>query len=203
MYKSLFALVLALCSQLTIAQTLYEEPDLDLSQLNKKVLSCGKACLVHTNRGLNKFSFRSIIKKPAGNAKVTSGYGWRIHPIKKSKQFHNGIDFAVPVGTPVHAGQSGIVVYAGKMKGYGNLLVIQHSASLSTVYGHLNNFMPGIKVGKFVKRGQIVAKSGNTGLSTGPHLHYEIRVNGLAVSHQTGMAYSDRMLVFYNPTKGR
>ncbi|WP_159990536.1 M23 family metallopeptidase [Pelistega ratti] len=195
MKKHLLTILLALFSHSAIAQTSYDEPDLDFKALDKDVnVICLKDC--RSQFKVNVVTLDSILKHPVGDARVVSDYGWRVHPILKRKSFHSGVDFAVPVGTPVQAGENGTVVYAGWMDGYGKLLVIKHDSTFSTVYGHLNRFGQGIKVGAHVKRGQVVAESGNTGRSTGPHLHYEIRMNGLAIHHRTGEALSNRVLAF-------
>jgi murein DD-endopeptidase MepM/ murein hydrolase activator NlpD len=102
----------------------------------------------------------------------------RYHPVLGYTRMHKGIDFAVPVGTPVMAAGSGVVQIAGRLGGYGNYLRINHGNGYSTAYGHLSRLAPGIHKGSRVHQGQIVAYSGNTGLTTGPHLHYEILVNG-------------------------
>jgi murein DD-endopeptidase MepM/ murein hydrolase activator NlpD len=101
---------------------------------------------------------------------VTSGFGYRWG------RLHAGVDIAVPVGTPVHAAASGRVAIAGWVGGYGNYVCIQHSGSLSTCYGH--NSSIGVSVGQSVSQGQVIAASGNTGNSTGPHVHFETRING-------------------------
>jgi murein DD-endopeptidase MepM/ murein hydrolase activator NlpD len=93
---------------------------------------------------------------------------------------HAGIDIAMPIGTPLHAADGGKVVIAGVVSGYGNYTCIQHTASLSTCYGHQNSI--GVSVGQTVKKGQVIGESGNTGHSTGPHLHFEVRVNGTPVN---------------------
>jgi len=104
---------------------------------------------------------------------VTSGYGWRWG------RLHEGIDIAVPTGTPVSAAASGRVIYAGWMGGYGNLVVIDHGAGLATAYGHNSSIAAGS--GSSVSQGQTIAYAGSTGHSTGPHVHFEVRVNGSAV----------------------
>jgi murein DD-endopeptidase MepM/ murein hydrolase activator NlpD len=104
---------------------------------------------------------------------VTSGYGWRWG------RMHEGIDIAVPTGTPVSAAASGRVIYAGWMGGYGNLVVIDHGAGLATAYGHNSSIAAGS--GSSVSQGQTIAYAGSTGHSTGPHVHFEVRVNGAAV----------------------
>ncbi len=117
----------------------------------------------------------SVVRSSSGliwpvSGPVTSGYGWRWG------RMHEGIDIAVPTGTPIAAAASGTVIYAGWMGGYGNLVVIDHGGGLATAYGHNSGFAVG--VGQAVAQGQIVAYAGSTGNSTGPHLHFEVRVNG-------------------------
>jgi murein DD-endopeptidase MepM/ murein hydrolase activator NlpD len=104
---------------------------------------------------------------------VTSGFGWRWG------RMHEGIDIAVPTGTPVAAAASGTVIYAGWMGGYGNIVVIDHGGGISTAYGHNSSLACG--VGQPVSQGQVIAYSGSTGHSTGPHVHFEVRVNGTPV----------------------
>ena len=104
---------------------------------------------------------------------VTSPFGWRWG------RMHEGIDIAVPSGTPVHASAAGVVVYAGWLGGYGNLVAIDHGGGISTAYGH--NTSVAVAVGQSVSQGQVVSYSGSPGHSTGPHVHFEVRVNGSAV----------------------
>jgi len=105
--------------------------------------------------------------------KVTSGFGWRIHPVYKVRHFHNGIDIDLPEGSPVYAAAPGRVYFIGEEEGYGNVAILQHSDGYYTVYGHLSKFL--VYKGQFVEAGQEIAESGNTGVSSGPHLHFEIR----------------------------
>ena len=137
--------------------------------------------------------FEHIIKRPVDSGRISSNYGWRLHPITHVQRMHTGIDYAVPVGTEVKAAQHGKVIFAGKQGGYGNLLVIKHNSTYRTVYAHLDRF--NVTLGDWVNRGDVVAYSGNTGLSTGPHLHYEIRKNGLSLNPLTGESSSEHILV--------
>lgn len=110
---------------------------------------------------------------------ISSGYGWRTHPIYKNRQFHGGIDIAVPSGTTVVAAGSGKVIRAGDMDGFGLGVVIDHGGGVTTWYGHNSKLL--VKVGDYVVKGQPIAKSGSTGISTGPHLDFRIKVNGITV----------------------
>ncbi|MFH0999239.1 MAG: M23 family metallopeptidase, partial [Bacteroidota bacterium] len=113
--------------------------------------------------------------------RISAFYGYRIHPIYKTKIFHEGIDFSAPVGTDVYASGDGVVVEASRSNyGYGNIIEIDHGYSYTTVYAHLNGFK--VREGERVKRGQTIGSVGNSGLSTGPHLHYEVRKSGNRVN---------------------
>ena len=107
---------------------------------------------------------------------ITSPFGWRIHPILGYRKFHTGVDFGVGYGTPIRAADSGTVIYATWMGGYGNVIIVDHGNGLSTLYAHQSSLAVGI--GTRVSRGQTIGYVGSTGFSTGPHLHFEARVNG-------------------------
>ncbi len=107
---------------------------------------------------------------------ITSPFGWRMHPILHYRKFHTGVDFGVGYGSPIHAADSGTVIYATWMGGYGNVIIVNHGAGISTLYAHQSALLVG--VGSSVSRGQVIGRVGSTGLSTGPHLHFEVRVNG-------------------------
>ena len=113
---------------------------------------------------------------------ISSKFGWRKHPILHKKEFHTGIDLRASINTPVYATANGIVEFAKyhKRSGYGKLLIIDHNFGFKTLFGHLNKIV--VKNGDFVRKGDIVAYTGNTGLSNGPHLHYEVRYIGVILN---------------------
>lgn len=123
-----------------------------------------------------------LMKTPVDGARITSGFGMRFHPVLGYTRMHKGIDFGVPVGTPVMAAGSGTIAFMGWSNGYGRFVRINHGNGYSTAYGHLSRFASGLHVGSHVRQAQIIAYSGNTGLTTGPHLHYEIAINGQQVN---------------------
>ncbi len=119
----------------------------------------------------------------------SSGYGSRTHPVTGDKRFHLGLDLTANVGTPVYATADGVIEFARKSnKGYGNMLKVEHGFGFMTLYAHLQKF--NVKTGQFVKKGDIIAWSGNTGLSTGPHLHYEVRFLGRALNPSHFIAWT-------------
>ncbi|HWA29805.1 MAG TPA: M23 family metallopeptidase [Rhizomicrobium sp.] len=143
-----------------------------------------------------------LMKTPVDGARISSGFGMRFHPILGYTRMHKGIDFAVPTGTPVMAAGSGVIKQEGWSNGYGNFMLIDHQNGYSTAYGHLSRFAPGTHVGSRVHQGQVVAYSGMTGMATGPHLHYEIRINGKQVNPATvkvakGMRLTGKELVAF------
>ena len=117
---------------------------------------------------------KSILKTPLDGAKLSSSFGMRKHPISGFNKMHKGIDFAAPKGTPIYAGGNGVVEFAGVNGGYGKYIRIRHTNEYKTAYAHLNNFKKGITRGVRVSQGEVIGYVGNTGKSTGPHLHYEI-----------------------------
>ena len=127
---------------------------------------------------------KSLMKTPINGARLSSSFGMRKHPILGYNKMHKGTDFAAPEGTPVMASGDGKVIRARWCGGGGNCIKIKHNSAYSTVYAHLKNFARGIKEGKKVTQGQIIGYVGSTGMSTGPHLHYEVIINGKKVNSQ-------------------
>ena len=124
------------------------------------------------------------MKTPINGARLSSAFGMRKHPIDGFNKMHRGTDFAAPSGTPIMASGSGVVTRARWCGGGGNCIKIKHNSTYETIYAHMKNFANGIKKGVRVKQGQIIGYVGSTGKSTGPHLHYEVVVNGKKVNSQ-------------------
>ncbi len=127
---------------------------------------------------------KSLMKTPINGARLSSAFGMRKHPILGYNKMHRGTDFAAPSGTPIMASGSGTVTRARWCGGGGNCVKIKHNSTYETIYAHMKAFAKGIKEGRKVKQGQIIGYVGSTGLSTGPHLHYEVIVNGKKVNSQ-------------------
>ena len=127
---------------------------------------------------------KALMKTPINGARLSSSFGMRKHPILGFNKMHKGTDFAAKEGTPIMASGSGTVILAKWCGGGGNCIKIKHNSTYETIYAHMKNFAKGIKVGKKVKQGQIIGYVGSTGMSTGPHLHYEVIINGKKVNSQ-------------------
>ncbi|WP_028358093.1 M23 family metallopeptidase [Brackiella oedipodis] len=159
----------------------YDMPELesDIAIISK----CDQQCLNEAQ--MQSISFSKITKKPVNGGNISSLYGYRIHPVLGVRRFHSGVDYAVPVGTKVFAAAPGRVKFVGHKGGYGKLVILEHGNHYSTVYGHLSDYA-NLKKGDIVSKGQVIAYSGNTGMSTGPHLHFEIRHNGATLDPLSG-----------------
>ncbi|PTN11036.1 peptidoglycan DD-metalloendopeptidase family protein [Nitrosomonas aestuarii] len=123
---------------------------------------------------------KAFLRAPLDFSRISSGFtNARFHPVLKKWRAHKGIDYAAPTGTPVKATANGTVSFAGTQRGYGKLIILKHSDQYETAYGHLSGFTKGLTNGKRIKQGDIIGYVGMTGMATGPHLHYELRVNGV------------------------
>jgi murein DD-endopeptidase MepM/ murein hydrolase activator NlpD len=125
---------------------------------------------------------KSLLRTPVDGARITSGFGMRMHPVLGYSKMHKGIDFGAPTGTPIYAAGSGTVVSVEKSKSYGNYVRIRHTGDYQTAYAHMSKFAKGISKGDKVKQGQVIGYVGATGRATGPHLHYEIMIAGKQVN---------------------
>ncbi|MDA9653391.1 peptidoglycan DD-metalloendopeptidase family protein [Candidatus Pelagibacter sp.] len=137
---------------------------------------------------------KALMKTPINGARLSSPFGMRKHPIDGFNKMHRGTDFAAPMGTPIMASGSGVVKKAGWCGGGGNCVVIRHNSTYQTIYAHMSKFAQGIKSGVRVKQGQTIGYVGSTGKSTGPHLHYEVLVNGKKINSQTLKLPSGKIL---------
>jgi murein DD-endopeptidase MepM/ murein hydrolase activator NlpD len=128
---------------------------------------------------------KSFLRIPVDFTRISSTFSAaRLHPILGLMRAHKGVDYAAPTGTPIHAAGDGVIKFRGWMNGYGNFVIIQHNSTISTAYGHMSRFATE-KVGQHVQQGQVIGFVGMTGLATGPHLHYEFRVDGVQRNPQT------------------
>jgi len=137
---------------------------------------------------------KALMKTPINGARLSSSFGMRKHPIDGFNKMHRGTDFAAPIGTPIMASGNGVVKKAGWCGGGGNCVKIKHNSTYETVYAHMSKFARGIKSGVRVKQGQTIGYVGSTGKSTGPHLHYEVIINGKKVNSQTLKLPSGKIL---------
>ena len=127
---------------------------------------------------------KALMKTPINGARLSSSFGMRKHPISGFNKMHQGTDFAAPMGTPIMASGTGTITRAKWCGGGGNCIKIKHNSTYETIYAHMKNFARGIKVGTKVRQGQIIGYIGSTGVSTGPHLHYEVIINGKKINSQ-------------------
>jgi murein DD-endopeptidase MepM/ murein hydrolase activator NlpD len=131
-----------------------------------------------------KSVIKTLMKTPINGARLSSSFGMRKHPILGFNKLHQGTDFAAPRGTPIMASGNGVVAMAQKYKGYGNYILLKHNSTFKTAYAHLSKYGRGVRKGARVTQGQIIGYVGSTGMSTGPHLHYEVIKNGKKINSQ-------------------
>ena len=137
----------------------------------------GQAGSYYTPEGKNVE--KAFLRSPIEYSRVSSGFSSsRLHPVLNTMRAHKGVDFAAPIGTPIKATADGVIAFAGKENGYGNVIKMEHQGRYSTVYGHLSRFASGLRNGQRVKQGCVIGYVGMTGLATGPHLHYEFKIDG-------------------------
>jgi len=158
-----------------------EDGSIDVDALKKEI-----AASMNAVEEINKYLAREqkvFYTSPNGwpaVGKISSGFGMREHPRFGGRKLHTGIDITMPKGTPLHATADGVVSFSGRNGGNGNVVVIEHGHGLTSVYAH--NSQNSVKAGQAVKRGDVIALSGSTGISTGPHLHYEVWRNGQSIN---------------------
>ena len=159
------------------------EDDLDALRDDSAEITARLHALEETpiGRARRMIAFSGGLIRPVG-ARIISRFGMRFHPILHYSRLHAGVDFASGTGAPIRASGSGVVVFSGVMRGYGNVVVIDHGGGISTLYGHCSARL--VRDGESVTKGQTIARVGSTGLATGPHLHFEVRRNGSPVDPQ-------------------
>ena len=162
---------------LEAAQNQLEKDSKNLETLIQQKIAAAQA---KANRERNIFAKGTGIFAFPSDAPTSSSFGWRIHPILGYRRFHAGLDFAASYGSTIRAADSGTVIFAGWYGGYGKTVIINHGNGITTLYGHSSELY--VTEGKTVQRGQAIASVGSTGLSTGPHLHFEVRRNGTPVN---------------------
>jgi murein DD-endopeptidase MepM/ murein hydrolase activator NlpD len=151
---------------------------------------------------------RALLKTPISGVKITSGFGMRRHPLLKYSKMHTGVDFGAPTGTAIRAASSGVVDLAGRHGAYGNTIVLKHGEKYKTLYAHMSRLAAGVRKGTRVNQGQIIGYVGTTGRSTGPHLHYEVRihdrpVNPTAIKASGGKQLAGKDLTNFRVLKNR
>lgn len=153
----------------------YEKSERELKRQSDRLASLINKSTKHSN-----ISTSGDFMLPVNGARISSPFGWRVHPIFKSKIYHTGIDYAIAYGTPIKASNSGKVIYSGWYGGYGKVVILDHGsykgAPTTTLYAHMSK--QAVSVGQNVSKGQVIGYVGSTGYSTGPHVHFEVRVNG-------------------------
>jgi murein DD-endopeptidase MepM/ murein hydrolase activator NlpD len=150
---------------------------------------------------------KTLLKTPVDGARVSSGFGMRRHPILGYTKMHKGVDFAAPTGTPIYAAGDGTIDFVGRKNGYGNYIALRHSAEIKTAYAHMYRFASGMRRGTRVRQGDVIGYVGSTGRATGPHLHYEVVLNGRQVNPRsidlpTGENLAGRDLARFKNTIG-
>lgn len=153
-------------------------------------------------------SRRSLLRTPVAVAHVTSGFGMRMHPILGYSKMHKGIDFGAPTGTPIFAAGSGVIDEIGFKNGYGRYIRIQHNGKYETAYAHMSRFNDSIRRGSKVVQGQVIGYVGMSGRATGPHLHYEVHVNGeqvnpMSVNLPVGRTLEGKLLTAFKQGQGK
>jgi murein DD-endopeptidase MepM/ murein hydrolase activator NlpD len=124
---------------------------------------------------------KALLRTPIDGARITSGFGMRLHPLLGYSRMHRGVDFGASIGTAIYAAGDGVVTRAGRVSGYGNYVEIEHNAQYATAYGHLSAFARGLHEGERVRQGEVIGYVGMSGMATGPHLHYEVHYQGAQI----------------------
>ena len=173
------------------AQATYQNQVVDRLKTDRRALEAAEAQLAKDSQGIGVLIQKRVAEERAKNGivvlgtgqmsypsdgEITSGFGWRMHPILGYQRFHSGVDFGADYGSMIRSADRGLVIFAGWYGGYGNAVIVDHGNNITTLYGHTSELY--VAEGQSIERGQPIAAVGSTGLSTGPHLHFEVRQNG-------------------------
>ena len=173
------------------AQATYQNQVVDRLKTDRRALEAAEAQLAKDSQGIRALIQKRVAEERAKNGivvlgtgqmsypsdgEITSGFGWRMHPILGYQRFHSGVDFGADYGSMIRSADRGLVIFAGWYGGYGNAVIVDHGNNITTLYGHTSELY--VAEGQSIERGQPIAAVGSTGLSTGPHLHFEVRQNG-------------------------
>lgn len=173
------------------AQATYQNQVVDRLKTDRRALEAAEAQLAKDSQGIGALIQKRVAEERAKNGivvlgtgqmsypsdgEITSGFGWRMHPILGYQRFHSGVDFGADYGSMIRSADRGLVIFAGWYGGYGNAVIVDHGNNITTLYGHTSELY--VAEGQSIERGQPIAAVGSTGLSTGPHLHFEVRQNG-------------------------
>lgn len=164
--------------------------------LDQQIIAKGEELFLPGAKPLPEFDYirRKVFSWPIkATHRLTSGFGWRVHPISGNKAFHSGIDIGAAMRTPIYAAADGVVVFAGDGGSYGNMIILRHKSGLFTVYGHASKLVS--KKGSYVRRGQKIALVGSTGASTGAHLHFEVKSSAKYVNPHIALKKTERVSV--------
>ncbi len=156
------------------------EAELDALERDSASITSMLLLLQSSSSGKHRFEKRYAVSGLPCAGHITSGFGYRMHPVLHYRRLHTGVDIGAPTGTPIHAAGSGYVIWASRRGGYGNCVIIDHGGGKATLYGHMSRIS--VSGGQEVTKGQIIGAVGSTGMSTGPHLHFEVRINGKPVN---------------------
>jgi murein DD-endopeptidase MepM/ murein hydrolase activator NlpD len=151
---------------------------------------------------------RGLMRTPIDGASVSSTFGMRRHPILGYSMMHKGVDFSAPTGTPVFAAGDGVIEEVGYKSGFGRFILLKHKTGLETAYAHMSRFARGVTVGSHMQQGDVIAYVGMSGRATGPHLHFEVRVDGrqvnpMSVNMRQGRVLNGATLVQFNRGKSK
>jgi murein DD-endopeptidase MepM/ murein hydrolase activator NlpD len=165
-------------NQQRVSQSILDELEQDSAVIEQR-LKAEYRRRAGRGRGRYRLRWSGTFSLPS-HGPITSGFGYRVHPILGRRRMHSGIDCGAPMGSPIYAAAAGEIFHAGWLGGYGRCIIILHGDGISTLYGHCSVLE--VQPGQYVRRGQLIGRVGSTGFSTGPHLHFEVRKDGVPIN---------------------